>query len=386
VKGVLYSVAPKGGLTGGALCALDHAAFLANSFDGGACLVVAEDTPLEARARALGLDVLKLPLVNAGLRQAGGWKKLRSLPDVVSSRLAFSRRLADRLRATGGVLHVHSLAQHTVYALRAGRRARVPVALTVHEPPQDLRRRDRKSDLFFVRRWKPQAVTLTECTRRAIAPLLGTCPVRTIPNASALPPAAETASAIASRRAHRIPTVLLVGALCERKGTDVFVRACGVLRRKGISFRAQIVGAPLDPAYGETLRSLVESEGVAETVLLAGEKRDGMDALYREGDLLAVPSRRENYPRVIMEAMGWGMPVVASDVDGIPSMVADGETGLLVPPDDPDTFAAALERLLSSPQLRHDLGAAGRSRAETLFSPTAYVQAMLSLYHDAGAS
>ena len=384
MKGVLYSVAPKGGLTGGALCALDHAAFLKDRFEGGACLVVIEDTPLEARAGALGIPVLKLPFVNAGLRQAGGWKKLRALPEVVGSRLAFSRVLARKLRGTGGVLHVQSLAQHTVYALRAGRKARVPVALTIHEPPQDLGARDRRSDLFFVRRWKPHVVTLTEFTRSAVAPLLGACPVRIIPNAAVLPPAAEMVQAIAARQRHRPPTVLLVGALCERKGTDVFVRACGILKGKGIAFRAEIVGGALDAAYGDSIRALVASEGVAETVVLAGERREGMDGIYRKGDVLAVPSRRENYPRVIMEAMGWGMPVVASAVDGIPSMVTDGGTGLLVPPDNPEALAAALERLLLAPQLRSDLGEAGRKRAETLFSLEKYADAMMELYRDAG--
>lgn len=386
MKGVLYSVAPKGGLTGGALCALDHAAFLKDSFEGGACLVVIEDTPLEARAKALGLAVLKIPFVNAGLRQAGGWKKLPALPRVVASRLAFSRVLARKLRETGGVLHVHSLAQHSVYALRAGRAAGVPVALTVHEPPRDLRARDRRSDLFFVRRWKPHVVTLTEFTHRAVTPMLGKCPVRIIPNAAALPPQEEVSRAVALRQAHEVPTVLLVGTLCERKGTDVFVRACGILKGKGISFRAKIAGGPLEVAYGETVHALVASENLGGMVELMGEKREGMGALYREGALLAAPSRRENYPRVIMEAMGWGMPVAASAVDGIPSMVADGETGLLVPPDNPEALAGAMEKLLVSPELRAAMGAAGRKRAETLFSPAQYADAMLSLYREAGAS
>ena len=180
--------------------------------------------------------------------------------------------------------------------------------------------------------------------------------------------------------------MLLVGTLCERKGTDVFVRACGILRRKGIPFRAKIVGGPLDTAWGDAIRALVGSEGLQETVELAGEKREGMDGIYREGDILAVPSRRENYPRVIMEAMGWGMPVAATAVDGIPSMVSDGETGILVPPENPEAFAGVLERLLRSPQLRCELGVAGWNRAEALFSPDKYVEAMLSLYHGMGAS
>ena len=67
-------------------------------------------------------------------------------------------------------------------------------------------------------------------------------------------------------------------------------------------------------------------------------------------------------------------------------MVSDGKTGLLVPPEDPEALAAALERLLLSPQLRHDLGTAGRKRAEAIFSPAKYVDSMSSLYREMGAS
>ena len=348
--------------------------------------VVIEDTPLQARAKALGLAVLRIPFLNAGLRQAGGWRKLSALPKVVASRLAFSRVLARKLRETGGVLHVHSLAQHTVYALHAGRAAGIPTVLTVHEPPQDLRARDRRSDLVFVRRWKPPVVLLTDYARRTIGPMLGRCPVRIIPNAAVLPSAAALAQAVALRNAREPPVVLLVGTLCEWKGTDLFVRACGILRRKGVAFRAKIVGGALDAAYGEGIRALVASQGVAETVEWVGEKREGVDELYRRAALLAAPSRRDSYPRVVMEAMGWGLPVAASAVDGIPSMVADGETGLLVPPEDPEELAGAMEVFLLSSKKRQAFGAAGRKRAETLFSPAQYVDAMRSLYREAGAS
>ena len=382
MKGILYSVAPKGGITGAGFCALEHAAFLKDRFEGGACLVVIEDTPLEERAKAFGVSVLKIPFVNAGLRQAGGWKKLSALPGVIASRLAFSRLLARKLRATGGVLHIHSLAQHTVYALHAGRTAGVPVALTVHEPPQDLEARDRKNDLFFVRRWKPPVVLLTEYARRTISPMLGACPVHVVPNAAVLPPAAEVAKASALRETDDIPLLLFAGALCEGKGADIFLRACGILHRRGIRFRAKMAGLEMEAGYA----ALAASENLEGTVVLTGVVREGLDAFYRETALLAAPSRRDSYPRVVMEAMGWGIPVVASGTDGIPFMVQDGKTGLLVPPGDPEALAGAMERLLLSPRLRFDYGMAGRSRAEGLFSPAKYAERMLSHYRDMGAA
>ena len=95
---------------------------------------------------------------------------------------------------------------------------------------------------------------------------------------------------------------------------------------------------------------------------------------------MVLPSRRDPLPRVVMEAMCRGIPVVATRVDGIPEMVVDGETGFLVDSEDAAGFAAATARLLAEPELRARMGAAARARARQLFSEDAYVAAMLDLY------
>jgi len=93
-----------------------------------------------------------------------------------------------------------------------------------------------------------------------------------------------------------------------------------------------------------------------------------------------LPARRDPLPRVVMEAMCHGLPVVASRVDGIPEMVVDGETGILVEPENVEGFAEALARLLADPELRHRMGTAGHARAQKIFTVEAYRGAMLKAY------
>jgi glycosyltransferase involved in cell wall biosynthesis len=91
--------------------------------------------------------------------------------------------------------------------------------------------------------------------------------------------------------------------------------------------------------------------------------------VLRECDVLVLPSLSDARPRCIIEAMSLGLPVIATSVGGIPTLVDDGATGLLVPAGDPQALARAIRRLADSPGLRSRLGRAGRARAEMEFRP-----------------
>jgi D-inositol-3-phosphate glycosyltransferase len=100
------------------------------------------------------------------------------------------------------------------------------------------------------------------------------------------------------------------------------------------------------------------------------------DAVYpflAEADLVVMPSRIESFGLVALEAAQMARPIVASAVDGLPEVIDDGQTGLLVPPDDPAALAQAIAALLDDPQRARALGAAARRRAETLFAWDRYV-------------
>ena len=110
---------------------------------------------------------------------------------------------------------------------------------------------------------------------------------------------------------------------------------------------------------------------------------DELARLYAGAAVVACPSRREGFGMACLEAMAYGKPVVASAVGGLLDLVVDGETGLLVPPRDPQALRAALERLLADAELRHRLGAAARERAAAEFSWDSAIKRLRLAYADA---
>jgi len=102
--------------------------------------------------------------------------------------------------------------------------------------------------------------------------------------------------------------------------------------------------------------------------------------------MFVLPSRAENFPIAILEAMASGLPVVATRVGGVPELVADGESGLLVDPGDPRQLAAAIDRFAADPELRRALGEHGARRAAERFDPEQIAGRMVELYERLHAS
>ena len=135
--------------------------------------------------------------------------------------------------------------------------------------------------------------------------------------------------------------------------------------------RCRIVGdGPLAPA----LRTQVAEHGLDEHVELLGPRtQEEVVALVREASVLAAPcvvgtdGNRDGLPTVLLEALALGTPAVATPVTGIPELIRDGKTGLLVPERDPAALAAALTRLLDDPGLAAQVSAAGRALVEERF-------------------
>lgn len=182
----------------------------------------------------------------------------------------------------------------------------------------------------------------------------------------------------------RSALVLAVGRLVERKGFAGLVRASGRLRG-----RARVVIVGEGEARKELLRE-VRAGGVGDVVRIAGRVGGPeLARLYRESSIFCLPAvvdRRgctEGLGVAIVEAMFHGLPVVAGRVGGIPDAVVHGETGLLVAPGDHEALACALLMLLENPGLARQMGAAGRRRAERLFSWERVVADHLRLYERA---
>lgn len=168
------------------------------------------------------------------------------------------------------------------------------------------------------------------------------------------------------------PEITFTGTSLARKGGDTLLRA----------FRERL--------RGECILNLVTTEYVpAETGLRVhrdirpGDRR--LVELLARSSVFVLPSGIDKSPYSILEAMFAGLPVVSTLVGGIPEMVVDGETGLLVPPDDPDALADAIERLLGDDELRERMGRAGRARAYERFDARDTTVQLLRLIGEAEA-
>ena len=160
------------------------------------------------------------------------------------------------------------------------------------------------------------------------------------------------------------PRLAVVGRLIPIKGHDVLLRALARVREQLPEVTLEIAGdGPLEPE----LRATVSRLGLGERVSFLGRVAPP-GPVFERAEVVVVPSFGEGFGMVALEAMERGRPVVASDVGGLPEIVADGRTGLLVPPGDPEAFAAAIVELAGDPARAADMGAAGRTRALAEFS------------------
>ncbi|HET8786890.1 MAG TPA: glycosyltransferase [Candidatus Limnocylindrales bacterium] len=158
--------------------------------------------------------------------------------------------------------------------------------------------------------------------------------------------------------------IVAVGTLHEVKGQVHLIEACRLLTGRGVAVTCRFIG---DGPDREALQARIDEYGLRERVVLAGRMTtDAVAAELAAADVLVAPSvptkggKREGIPVVLMEAMSTGLPVVASRLSGIPELVTDGVSGLLVPPGDDVALADALAALAADPALRRRLGMAGR--------------------------
>ena len=201
--------------------------------------------------------------------------------------------------------------------------------------------------------------------------------IRVIPNGVDLGEFAE----VGTRKDRDGLVGLFVGRLDpDQKGLDVLVRAMSKLPQN-YPLRLRLVGE--DWGGAELLRHLAQRLGVADRVTMVGKvPRPEVVREFAEADFLVLPSRFEPFGIVLLEAMAAGLPVVASRVGGIPEIVSEGETGLLVEPDNPDALAEALRLLCQNESLRFSMGRSARERVKR-YAWDSVVPRILSVFAEA---
>jgi colanic acid/amylovoran biosynthesis glycosyltransferase len=254
--------------------------------------------------------------------------------------------MADDLERRG-VRHVHAhfasypaLAAHIIQGLTGISYSFTAHAYDLYVDPSHLP--NKVSNATFI-------VTISEYNRGLLRPLAADAtPVHVIHCGVALP--ARMPIARPGRR-----EIVCVARLEEKKGQKYLIDACALLHRRDVSLHCTIVGG--GPELDQ-LRALVASHGLQEVIDLAGPQTAERVQEYLAGaDLFVLPSvvtrsgNAEGIPVALMEAMAAGVPVISTSTTGIPELVVDGETGLLVPPRDVVSLADAIERLLNDDEL-----------------------------------
>jgi glycosyltransferase involved in cell wall biosynthesis len=218
-------------------------------------------------------------------------------------------------------------------------------------------------------RTSDQVVAISSYTAREVN-RVADVPVKVIPYTVGLADAEQVTS---QPRIHRDGAfkILFVGRLVERKGVAGLVDAVGRLAAS-VRARLEIVG---DGPERPRLEAQVREAALGDRVALRGRVSAAeLRRAYAEADVLVLPSvldsrnDTEGLGVVLLEAMSYGVPVVGSRVGGIPDIIVDGATGLLVPPGDPAALAAALRHLAADPDLRAQLGSAGRAHVREHFT------------------
>jgi glycosyltransferase involved in cell wall biosynthesis len=175
------------------------------------------------------------------------------------------------------------------------------------------------------------------------------------------------------------PVVAITGQVSEGKGVQEFVRAADLLRERDVAFAVLGDDLRTNGVVRREMEARVDALGLRDRFTFLGFRPDAPE-LVQVFDIVAVPSRVEPFGLASLEAMAAERPVVASRVGGIPEVVRDGETGILVAPRDPGSLADGIARLLDSPRQRDEMGAAGRRRAEHVFGMPVHGRALHETY------
>lgn len=182
--------------------------------------------------------------------------------------------------------------------------------------------------------------------------------------------------------------ILTIARLTAKKGLPTIYKALRILCDQGISLHHTHIGGGEDR---EKILSLIEALDLASvTRLLGTQPHQVVLEHYQQADLfvlgceVAPDGDRDGIPNVLTESMAMGLPVVATDISGIPELVENGGTGLLVPPGQPDRLAAAMLRMLTDDDLRQRVIAAGKQRVECEFDNRKLIQELAGIYRKEG--
>lgn len=261
--------------------------------------------------------------------------------------------------------HLHALK----YAALAGPGA--PIVHTVHnEAAQEAVFLDQKIGKYLFRRGLATPVALTREIQKSVTDLYGVTEVPLVPNGIDLSRCQEKSD----YTLHYPIELLHIGRFYPQKNHAVLLEAAEFLKKRGVPIRIRCYG---DGPLLEEIRQKAAQMNLGNTVRFEGVTEDVFPCLS-QADLFLLPSSWEGMPMTVIEAMGTGLPVVAARVGGIPDMLTDGESGVLIEPN-AKALADAVQKLIQDEALRQALGQNARQAAQR-FSLDTMTQGYLALY------
>jgi glycosyltransferase involved in cell wall biosynthesis len=300
---------------------------------------------------------------------------------------ACMRQIIDMLRSHRiQVAHSHEFGMG-VYGAFAARRAGARHIITMHGGRYYAEQGRRRSALRWAARRSGALVAVSEATADDLRATLRLPAedVKVVHNGIPFRAGARTKVRDELGLSEGELLLVAVGNLYPVKGHAVLLRALAALRRSGavadVPWRLALAGRGEEEPK---LRALARDEGIADQVTLLGYREDVPDILAA-ADLFVMPSLSEGLPLALVEAMAAGLPVVVSEVGGVPEVAEAGKEAILVSPGDPAPLAEALARLMGDADTRAAMGAAARERAHRDFSVSTMCEAYERLYRGATA-
>jgi ABC-type multidrug transport system fused ATPase/permease subunit/glycosyltransferase involved in cell wall biosynthesis len=294
--------------------------------------------------------------------------------------------LADRLSRAPEVYHLHAHFAHgsTTVTWLTSLITDLPFSFTAHAKdiyceslnPAGLLSRKMNAAEFVV--------TCTAANRKHLQQLSGT-PVHCIYHGLNADFSRLLREQVFAPKRNKRLRVLAVGRLVPKKGFDTLIEACAILKSAGFSFETLIVGESGE--HEVKLRNLIARHRLEGLVQLAGPTNQAqLLREYQQADVFCLPCRvlengdRDGIPNVLMEAMSCGLPVVTTDVSGIPELIRNGVNGILVRPDDPSAIAGALQTLVRDPLGAESLGSEAAKTIEENFDGERITKELAGLF------
>jgi glycosyltransferase involved in cell wall biosynthesis len=293
--------------------------------------------------------------------------------------VASIRKLAAQSNAD--IVHAHGY-KADIYAYLALRGTATPLVSTCHTWYDNnlLVTLYGMADRLVLRNYAAVVVVSGEVKQRLLKAGVRKDKIHLVRNGIDLRPFDNARPSLRSRtHANRAPIVGLVGRLSIEKGVDIFLHAAARVLAELPSTKFVVVGEGPDR---DKLESLIDDLKIRESVSMLG-RRDDMPSVYASLDIMVSASRQEGLPIAVLEGMASRLPLVATAVGEVPTVVLDGRTGVLLPPEDPRLLASAIADLLRNPAERERLGARARKLIEDEFSAERMTGDYLRVYEEA---